>query len=55
MRAAGYFELALDARLARAEAMAGAARKAELRAFVEEAKRHGYLLLARKAAETPGA
>jgi tetratricopeptide (TPR) repeat protein len=55
MRAAGYFELALDARLARAEAMAGAARKAELRAFVEEAKRHGYLLLARKGAETPGA
>jgi len=55
MRSAGYFELALDARLARAEAMSGAARKAELKAIAEEAKQHGYLLLARKAAATPGA
>jgi serine/threonine protein kinase/Tfp pilus assembly protein PilF len=55
MRSASYFELALEARLARAEAMAGTARKAELKAVVEEAKQHGYLLLARKAAETPGA
>jgi hypothetical protein len=47
--------LALEARLARAEAIPGATRKAELKAVAEEAKQHGYALLARKAAETPGA
>jgi hypothetical protein len=55
MRSAGYFELALEARLARAEAAVGPARKSELKAVAEEAKQHGYLLLARKATETPGA
>jgi serine/threonine protein kinase/Tfp pilus assembly protein PilF len=55
MRSAGYFELALEARLARAQALAGPARKSELKAVTEEARQHGYLLLARKAAETPGA
>jgi len=54
MRSAGYFELALEARLARAETLTGAARRAELKAFAEEAKQHGYLLLARKAGEAPG-
>jgi len=55
MRSAGYFELALEARLARAEAAAGPARKSELKAVAEEAKQHGYLLLARKAAESSAA
>ena len=55
MRSAGFFELALDARLARAEGMEGVARKAELKAFAEEAKQHGYLLLARRASAAPGA
>ena len=54
MRSAGYLELALEARLARAETLTGAARRAELKAFAEEAKQHGYLLLARKASEAPG-
>jgi hypothetical protein len=55
MRSAGFLGLALDARLARAEGMEGAARKAELKAFAEEAKQHGYLLLARRAILAPGA
>jgi hypothetical protein len=52
MRSAGYFELALEARLARAEAAAGPTRKSELKAIADKAKQHGYLLLARKAAES---
>jgi tetratricopeptide (TPR) repeat protein len=55
MRSAGYFELALEARLARAEATAGPTRKSELKAVANEAKQHGYLLLARKAAELSAA
>ena len=55
MRKAGYLQLALEAKLARAQALAGSARKSELRAVAEEARQHGYLLLARKAAESPGA
>ena len=55
MRKSGSVQIALEAKLARALALAGAARKAELKAVAEEAKQHGYLLLARKAVETPGA
>jgi tetratricopeptide (TPR) repeat protein len=55
MRKSGSMQIALEAKLARAQALAGPARKAELKAVAEEAKQHGYLLLARKAAETPGA
>jgi Tfp pilus assembly protein PilF len=55
MRKSGSVQIALEAKFARAQALAGAARKAELKAVAEEAKQHGYLLLARKAAETPGA
>jgi len=52
MHASGYFELALEARLARADALAPSARKAELKSFAQEARQHGYLLLARKASST---
>jgi hypothetical protein len=38
-----------------AEALTGAARKSELKAVAEEARKHGYLLLARKATEMSGA
>jgi len=55
LRSGGYFELALEARLARAEAAAGTTRKSELKAVAEEARKHGYLLLARKATEMSGA
>jgi hypothetical protein len=55
MRSAGFFELALEARLARAESTAGSTRKLELKAVAEEAKQRGYLLLARKAVESPAA
>jgi serine/threonine protein kinase/Tfp pilus assembly protein PilF len=55
MRRAGSLQLALEAKYARAQAMAGPARKSELKAVTEEARQHGYLLLARKAAETSGA
>jgi serine/threonine protein kinase/tetratricopeptide (TPR) repeat protein len=55
MRKAGSLQIALEAKLARAQVLAGAARKTELKAVAEEAKQHGYLLLARKAAETLGA
>jgi eukaryotic-like serine/threonine-protein kinase len=55
MRKAGSLQLALEAKRARAEALKGPARKSELKAVAEEAKQHGYLLLARKAAATPGA
>jgi eukaryotic-like serine/threonine-protein kinase len=55
MRKAGSLQLALEAKYTRAQAMAGPARKSELKAVAEEARQHGYLLLARKAAETPGA
>jgi serine/threonine protein kinase/tetratricopeptide (TPR) repeat protein len=55
MRKAGSLQLALEAKRARAEALTGPARKSELKAVAEEAKQHGYLLLARKATETPGA
>lgn len=54
MRKAGLLQCALQARLARAEAMAGPARKGELKAVAEEAKQHGYLLLVRKAGESAG-
>ena len=49
MRKAGFLELALEAKLARAEALSGAARKTELKSLADEAKQHGLLLLARKA------
>jgi len=55
MRKAGSLQLALEARRARAEALTGLARKSELKAVAEEARRHGYLLLARKATEMSGA
>jgi len=51
MRKAGSLQLALEAKLARAQALAGPARKSELKAVAEEAKQHGYLLLSRKAVE----
>ncbi len=49
MRKADMLQIALEAKLARGEALAGAARKAELQAVASEARQHGYLLLARKA------
>jgi serine/threonine protein kinase/tetratricopeptide (TPR) repeat protein len=49
MREAHLFELAMEARLARADALPPSARKVELKSFVQEAREHGYLLLARKA------
>jgi tetratricopeptide (TPR) repeat protein len=55
MRESGSLQIALEAKLARAQALAGSFRKSELKAVAEEARQHGYLLLARKAAETPGA
>jgi tetratricopeptide (TPR) repeat protein len=55
MRKAGYLQLALEAKLARAQVLSGLARKTELKAVAEEAKQHGYLLLAGKAIQTPGA
>lgn len=55
MRKSGSLQIALEAKLARAQAMAGSSRKSELKAVAEEAKQHGYLLLARKAEEIPGA
>jgi eukaryotic-like serine/threonine-protein kinase len=55
MRKLGSLQIALEAKLARAQAMAGPTRKSELKAVAEEAKQHGYLLLARKAEEIPGA
>jgi len=51
MRKAGSLQLALEAKLARAQALAGPARKSELKAVADEAKQHGYLLLAHKAVE----
>jgi len=49
MRNGGFLELALEAKLARAEALSGSARKSELKSLADEAKQHGLLLLARKA------
>ena len=49
MRSSGLFELALEARLAHADALPPPARKSELKSFTQEARQHGYLLLARKA------
>ncbi len=54
MRRAGLLQLALEAKLARAEALAGSARKFELHSLAEEATQHGYLLLARKATAAAG-
>jgi len=51
MRKSGSLQIALEAKLARAQALAGPARKSELKAVAEEAKQHGYLLLAHKAVE----
>jgi serine/threonine protein kinase/Tfp pilus assembly protein PilF len=55
MRKSGSLQIALEAKLVRAQALAGPARKSELKAVAEEARQHGYLLLARKAAEAQGA
>jgi serine/threonine protein kinase/Tfp pilus assembly protein PilF len=55
MRKRGAMQIALEAKLARAQSLSGTARKIELKAVAEEAKQYGYLLIARKAAETPGA
>jgi hypothetical protein len=55
MRATDQLQLALEAKLARLETLTGPSRKAELRAFTDEAKQHGYLLLARKANIAAGA
>jgi hypothetical protein len=55
MRKSGSLQIALEAKLARAQALAGLARTTELKAVAEEAKQHGYLLLARKVTQTPGA
>jgi len=49
MRKAGFLQLALEAKFARAEALSGPARKSELKSLAGEAKQHGFLLLARKA------
>jgi serine/threonine protein kinase/tetratricopeptide (TPR) repeat protein len=49
MRKSGFLHLALEAKFARAEALTGPARKAELKSIADEAKQHGFLLLARKA------
>jgi serine/threonine protein kinase len=49
MRKAGFLELALEAKFARAQALSGPARKSELKSLADEAKQHGFLLLARKA------
>ena len=54
MRKADMLQIALEAKLARGEVLAGAARKAELQAVASEARQHGYLLLARKASPTAG-
>lgn len=49
MRKTGFLQLALEAKFARAEALSGLARKSELKSLADEAKQHGFLLLARKA------
>ena len=49
MRKANLLQIALEAELARGEALSGAAREAELYAVAKEAQQHGYLLIARKA------
>jgi eukaryotic-like serine/threonine-protein kinase len=54
MRASGFLELALEAKLARAETLTGSNRTAELQTVATEAKAHGYLLLARKTRELSG-
>lgn len=51
MKHVGSLQLALEARFARAQALAGPVRKSELKALAGEARQHGYLLLARKASE----
>ena len=51
MRKSGFLHLALEAKFARAEALTGPARKSELKAVADEAKQHGYLLLAHNAVE----
>ena len=50
MRKAGFLELALEAKLARAEALSGAARKTELKSLADEAKQHGLLLACKASA-----
>ena len=48
-RKAGLLQLALEAKFARGSLLSGVARSSELRAVADEAKQHGYLLLARRA------
>jgi hypothetical protein len=54
MRKADLLQTALEAKLARGEVLSHSARKAELQAVAREARQHGYLLLARKAASAAG-
>jgi hypothetical protein len=55
LRSSGFLELAIEARLARADALSSSFRKTELKAIAEEARQHGYLLLMRKAQSAAGA
>ena len=55
LRSSGLLELAIEARLARADTLSSSFRRTELKAIAEEARQHGYLLLMRKAQSAAGA